>query len=240
MHILKAMVKRNRELPGGRIRLLVFDLDGTLVDSQRDLTESVNAMLRHFGKHELPTELVARYTGDGAPMLVRRALGDPDDQHYFHEALDYFVAYYRQHKLDTTRAYLGVPEALEALRFARDGQGRALQRAMAVLTNKPVNPSRQIVQALGLGGFFFQVYGGNSFSTKKPDPQGIEVLMQEAGAGPEETLIIGDSDTDIVTGQNAGTWTCGVTYGFGRLTIESPPPDLLVDDPQDLVVGLNA
>ena len=172
--------------------------------------------------------------GNGAPMLVRRALGDPDDERFLAEALNFFVAWYRQHKLDHTTVYAGVPEALEALRHGRGPGGRPLERRMAVLSNKPVNPSRQIVEALGLGGFFFQVYGGNSFPTKKPDPLGARTLLAEAGAQPEEAVIIGDSDIDVLTGRNAGLWTVGVRYGFAPHTLETAPPDVLVDEPSEL------
>ena len=227
------MIRRNRPIPAERIRLLIFDLDGTLVDSRLDLANSVNATLRHFRRPELPCDVIASYIGDGAPMLVRLALGDPDDSKFVEDALSWFLAYYREHKLDNTTVYAGVPESLTALRFTRDG-GRALERTFAVLSNKPVHPSRAIVQALGLAEFFVQVYGGNSFPTKKPDPLGARTLLEEAGVAPEEAMIIGDSDVDVLTGRNAGLWTCGVTYGFAPHSLESAPPDVLVDSPAEL------
>ncbi len=130
-----------------QIKLLIFDLDGTLIDSRLDLIHSVNAMLRNFGRPELPGDVVASYVGDGAPMLVRRALGDPKDETLFTQGLEYFLAYYREHKLDHTKVYAGIPEALAAIHASGNGS----QRKMAVLSNKPVNPSRAIVEALGLG-----------------------------------------------------------------------------------------
>ena len=163
------MIRRNRDIPAERIRLLIFDLDGTLVDSRLDLANSVNATLRHFERPELPCDVIASYIGDGAPMLVRLALGDPDDSKLLDDALAWFLAYYREHKLDNTTVYDGVKESLATIRFSRNGE-RALERTFAVLSNKPVHPSRAIVQALGLAEFFVQVYGGNSFPTKKPDP----------------------------------------------------------------------
>src|SRR5512141_179166 len=158
------MLKINTPIPAEKIKLLIFDLDGTLVDSRQDLANSVNAMLRWLHQPELPCDLIASYIGDGAPMLVRRALGDPDDEHQVQAALEYFMTWYREHKLDTTYVYAGMIEALQAIDAANG------ERKMAVLSNKPVNPSRAIVEALGLGPFFFQTYGGNSFHTKKPDP----------------------------------------------------------------------
>ena len=228
------MVTVHRAIPADRIRLLIFDLDGTLIDSRLDLVNTVNAMLRHFSRPELPGDVIAGYVGDGAPMLVRRALGDPDDGAYMREALDFFLKYYREHKLDHTVVYDGVRQALNALRFGRDGSNRALERTLAVLINKPVNPSRQIVQALGLGEFFFQIYGGNSFPTKKPDPLGARTLMEETGVQPEEAVIIGDSEIDVLTARNAALWSVGVNYGFVPESLKIAPPDVLVDTPAEL------
>lgn len=222
-------MKVHRPIPAGSIKLLIFDLDGTLIDSRADLVNSVNGMLHHLGRKPLPAEVVGTYIGDGAPMLVRRALGDPVDDRYFQNALQFFLDYYREHKLDSTRVYAGIPEALHAM---RDG------RRMAVLTNKPVNPSRAIVEALGLGKFFSQVYGGNSFPTKKPDPMGALQLMREFEAKPEETLMIGDSSNDVLTGRNSGMWTCGCTYGFSPHTLLQAPPDVLVNHPSELPQAL--
>src|SRR5208337_2562731 len=100
--------------------------------------------------------------------------------------------------------------------------------------NQPVNPSRAIVEALGLTEFFLSVYGGNSFPTKKPDPEGAREILREANTRPKETLIIGDSDIDVLTGRNAGLWTCGVTYGFAPQTLSLAPPDVAVDNPGEL------
>jgi phosphoglycolate phosphatase len=234
------MVTVHRAIPAHCIRLLIFDLDGTLIDSRLDLVNSVNAMLRHFQRPELPGDVIAGYVGDGAPMLIRRALGDPDDGAYMREALDFFLNYYREHKLDHTVVYDGVRQALNALRFGRDHSDRALERTLAVLSNKPVNPSRQIVQALGLAEFFFQIYGGNSFPTKKPDPLGARTLMEETGAEAEETVLIGDSEIDVLTARNAGIWSIGVTYGFVPESLKIAPPDVLVDSPQELLQALSS
>jgi phosphoglycolate phosphatase len=163
-------------------------------------------------------------------MLVRRALGDPDEEESVQEALEYFLSYYRVHKLDYTREYPGIKEALVAI---RDGQNGS-ERRMAVLSNKPVNPSRAIVDALGLGEFFVRVYGGNSFHTKKPDPLGVRTLLEETGIRSDEAVIIGDSSVDVITGRNAELWTCGVTYGFAPRTLDDAPPDVVVDSPQEL------
>lgn len=225
------MIRTNRAFDPAKIQLILFDLDGTLIDSRLDLIHSVNAMLRHLGRPELPGEVIATYVGDGAPMLVRRALGDPEDETYVQRALDFFLTYYREHKLDHTHVYDGVLDTLRRLQNGLDGQ----MRRMAVLSNKPVHPTRAIVDALGMKDFFFAVYGGNSFPTKKPDPMGARQLLLEAKCRPEHAVIVGDSSNDILTGRNAGIWTVGVTYGFAPQTLDLTPPDVLIDTPTELV-----
>ncbi len=223
------MIKFRRQFDPRQIKLLIFDLDGTLVDSRLDLIHSVNAMLRHFGRPDLPDDVIASYVGDGAPMLVRRALGDPRDESIVKAGLEHFLAYYRVHKLDHTRIYDGIRDMLAAIR-----NSNGISRQMAVLSNKPVIPSRAIVEALGLAEFFVHIYGGNSFSTKKPDPKGAQTILREIRARPNETLMVGDSSVDVITGRNASLWTCGVTYGFAPHTLCEAPPDVVVDKPHEL------
>jgi len=161
---------------------------------------------------------------------VRRALGDSADEALFQPALDYFLGYYRIHKLDHTTVYAGIPEALKRLAKPLNG----VQRLMAVLSNKPVNPSRDIVQALGLGDFFVRIYGGNSFTTKKPNPLGVQTILNEIKVAASEAVMIGDSSIDVLTGRNAGLWTCGVSYGFAPHTLEEVRPDVVVESPGEL------
>ncbi len=212
-------------------KLLVFDLDGTLIDSSRDLCNSVNATLQHFGKPELPDPVIATYIGDGASMLVRRAFGDPEgdvhDEEYVTAALTFFLDYYRVHKLDYTHVYDGVLEALAAIRANRPD----LQ--MACLTNKPVRPSVELCDQLGLAPYFFRVYGGNSFHTKKPDPHGLLTLIDEASSTPAETVMIGDSAVDILTARNCGARSIGCTFGLAPHSLEAVPPDYTVSSPTE-------
>jgi len=225
-------------------RLLVFDLDGTLIDSREDLSNSVNAMLAHLGKPELPHAVIAGYIGDGASMLVRRALGDPEgdvhDAEFVDGAVEFFLDYYRQHKLDYTYVYDGVMDALEAIR--REWPGIP----MAVLTNKPVRPSVDICTHFGLDRYFFRIYGGNSFHTKKPDATGLLALMAEAAALdaamekilPAETVMLGDSDVDILTARNCGARSVGCSYGLAPERLAAAAPEVVARTPAGWVESL--
>jgi len=231
------MIRTLRSFDPRAIKLLIFDLDGTLIDSRLDLVHSVNAALRHIGHPELPDDIIASYVGDGAPVLIQRALGgEAVDGALVRKGLEFFLSYYRAHKLDHTTVYPGVADALGSIQQGSNGT----PREMAVLTNKPVVPSRAIVEALGLGAFFRQVYGGNSFATKKPDPEGARRLLEEAKVRPDHAAMVGDSHVDVETGRNAGLWTIGVTYGFAPHTFTDHQPDVLVDSPAELAEVFSA
>jgi phosphoglycolate phosphatase len=212
--------------------LVVFDLDGTLIDSARDLAISMNATRENFDMPALDPRLIYSFVGNGAAMLVRRALGPDADEDLNQRALAFFLEFYREHALENTRLYAGVQEALEQL--AAEGH------RMAVLTNKPVKISRDIIAALGMAGHFKEVYGGDSFPTKKPDPQGLLALLKETGTLTSDAWMVGDSGVDIQTARNAGVRSCGVTWGFQPDACAAENPDVLIDKPDQLCKFLSA
>lgn len=207
--------------------LVIFDLDGTLIDSRLDLANSANATRAFMGMGPIPNETVYSYVGNGAPMLIRRVLGPGASEDDIAKALEYFIHYYHDHRLDFTVLYPGVRKSLDAL--AAGGI------KMAVLTNKPVRISHLIVEGLNVAHHFASVYGGNSFPEKKPSPVGILKLMEELGTAPERTLMVGDSSVDVETARNAKAVACGVTYGFQPETLHAAPPDILLDQFDELV-----
>jgi phosphoglycolate phosphatase len=209
------------------VRALIFDLDGTLIDSKRDLIHSVNAMLAEMGRARLDEETISGYIGHGAPLLVSRALGSTAKEEELRRALQFFLAYYEEHKMDSTCAYPGIPEALAELSRKKV--------PMAVLTNKPVKISVRILESLGLASYFRVIYGGNSFETKKPDPLGANKILSEFGAPPRETMIVGDSEVDVQTARNAGTIAVAVNYGFGVHDRAQHPADIYLDKLSDLI-----
>lgn len=210
--------------------LLIFDLDGTLIDSKLDLANAVNASRGFLGLGPISNELVYSYVGNGAPMLIRRAIGTEASDAGVAMALEYFLKYYGEHALDETRLYPGVREALDQFRDAGT--------RLAVLTNKPVRISERIVAGLDLGSHFFRVFGGNSFDQKKPDPVGILALMEESEIPRDRTVMVGDSSVDILTARNAQVRACGVRYGFQPESLREVPPDYLVDDLRELASHL--
>ena len=212
-----------------QVRALVFDLDGTLIDSKLDLALAVNATLANAGRAELPHERVFSYVGQGAMRLVERALGDGATPEEITRAHDFFLSYYRAHMLDNTILYPGVLECLEAL----------ASRPMAVLTNKPWRFSREIIEGLGIARYFREIHGGNSFETKKPDPFGMRAILTTFGVEPDHAMLVGDSDVDVKTARNAGAWACGVTNGFGAETLKEFPPDILLDSLAELPAYLD-
>jgi phosphoglycolate phosphatase len=198
---------------------LIFDLDGTLVDSKKDLTASVNYVRNQFDLPVLTEEEIARFIGNGALMLIRRALDTSATEDNVQAGLQMFLSYYRAHMLDSTSLYPGVRETLDHFADCK----------LAVLTNKPVHFSCAMLDGLGIYKHFTAVYGGNSFDKKKPDPVGIYQILSDTKGQRERTWMIGDSAVDVLTGRNAGVKTCGVTYGYATETFNDAQPDFMVD-----------
>ena len=204
--------------------VLIFDLDGTLVDSKRDLTASVNHIRHQFDLPVLTEKEIARFIGDGALMQIRRAIGPKATESNVQSGLQMFLSYYRAHMLDCTTLYPGVRETIERLTDCK----------LAVLTNKPVHFSCAMLDGLGIYHHFAAVYGGNSFDHKKPDPVGIFQILSDTKGNRERTWMIGDSAVDVLTGRNADVKTCGVTYGYATETFKDVPPDFMIDNFSDL------
>lgn len=201
------------------IDLIVFDLDGTLVDSLPDLAVAANHALRLLRLPEHPLEAHQKMIGGGEKNYVRRFLG-PDHQHLFDQALNLYLEHYSQHLGDRTRVYPGVAETL----------ARFSSLKMAVLSNKREDLSRRVVQTMGLAGFFQAVRGGDSYGVLKPSPEGLGDLIRELEEEPTRTLMVGDKPEDILTGRGAGAYTAAVTYGYGDLSaIATAQPDNLLN-----------
>jgi phosphoglycolate phosphatase len=210
------------------VRALIFDLDGTLIDSKLDLIHSVNATLTEMGREKLSDEVISSYIGHGAPMLISRALGGVAKEDELARGLGYFLEYYEEHKLDNTALYPGVTETLAKL-----GEQRI---SMAVLTNKPVKISVRILEALSVAQYFQAIYGGNSFETKKPDPLGAKAILREFKVkNSGGSMMIGDSEVDVQTARNADMIATAVNYGFGIHDRSQHPADIYLDRMSDLL-----
>jgi phosphoglycolate phosphatase len=207
-------------------RLLVFDLDGTLVDSSRDIAAATNAALRRLapGASEIPLEAILSFVGEGARILVERSLRHAGLRVSADEALPVYIECYAERLLDTTHLYPGVAEALDTLAGP----------TLAVLTNKPGDFSRRILEGLGVAGRFARVLGAGDVPSRKPDPAGLLRLMADTEAVPGETWMIGDSATDVAVARAAGVRAAGVTWGFHPVSLRAAGPDRLIDRPPDL------
>ena len=188
------------------IRLVVFDLDGTLVDSSHDLAEATNALLAELGGAPLALDVVVSMVGEGAAVLVKRALARSGLDPEMPGALGRFLELYDERLLNATRPYPGMIEALAAL---------GARFRLAVLTNKPERPTLEILKGLEMRQFFGDVTGGDSAHGRKPNPAGLLDLAARAGVEASETILVGDSPVDLETSRRAGTSVCLTRYGFG-------------------------
>ncbi|MEW6387548.1 MAG: HAD-IA family hydrolase [Thermodesulfobacteriota bacterium] len=206
------------------IDLIVFDLDGTLVDSLPDLTNAANFACRSLGLPEHSPGAIQGMIGGGEKKFIRRFLG-PEHQGHFEEAFRLYLEFYYSHCGELTRVYPGVKETL----------GRLAGKKLAVLSNKMERLSQRVVQLMGLAPFFAAVRGGDSYGALKPEPQGLMALIRELGAAPGRTLMVGDKPADVLAGREAGAHTLGVTYGYGNLDdLQAAAPELLIPSISEL------
>ncbi len=212
-------------------KLLVFDLDGTIADTRTDLANAVNHSLRGLGRQELSTDKIGEFVGDGLQKLMTRVLdatGGTAQQ--LENSIESFNSYYKEHLVDNTTLYPGVIETLKSI------QGQQL----AVLTNKPRHYSIPILEHLGVNSFFQEVYGGDSFPVKKPDPFTLLEVIKKHGVEKNETLMVGDSIIDVSTARAAGVLVCAVSYGFtSHDKLAAIYPDWLICDLRQLSAILN-
>jgi phosphoglycolate phosphatase len=209
---------------------LVFDLDGTLIDSRRDITTAINRMRAGYGLPPLSLEQVVRMVGEGARVLIERAVGGELPASEIEPALRRYLAYYDEVLLDTTRAYEGVPEMLAELAGAYP---------VALLSNKGEGPSRRILEGLGLASFFRLILGGDSLPSRKPDPAGLRLAAERLGVEPEELLLIGDTRIDALTARNAGSRFGLVLWGFPRPpALAGLAADFQANEPKEVSAAL--
>jgi len=206
------------------IDLVMFDLDGTLADTGRDLTDSVNFTRSHFNLTPLPVQLVYSYVGRGAEYLLKQALPEAVDG-CFHEVMRVFLRHYESHLLDTTTLYPHVRETLDYFSHKKK----------VVVTNKLRHLSVAILRGLGVESCFEGILGGDSAPKKKPHPALLNDTLERFNVAGSKAIMVGDSDTDIEAGKRAGVMTCGVTYGLGRRAdLIDAKPDVLIDDIAEL------
>lgn len=210
--------------------LIVFDLDGTLIDSSKDLAIAMNATREHLGMAPIDPGLIYSFVGNGVRALVQRALGSEASEELVDKGHQFFLVYYGRHAVDNTRLYPRVEETLERLKA---------KHKLAILTNKPVEISYKIVKSLKIEKYFFRVYGGDSFSEKKPNPVGLHALMQEFKVAPSHVWMVGDSSVDVETARMAKVKSCGVLWGFQPESLKKSEPDLLIKDPADILDHLD-
>ncbi|MCB9641063.1 MAG: phosphoglycolate phosphatase [Myxococcales bacterium] len=214
------------------IQLVIFDLDGTLIDSSDDIVAAMRQLLGEMHLSQLSSEQIMSFVGQGVDWLVRRCLeacGMYGEESVL-AAVQRYRALYKSGALKYTHLYTGVRETLERLRLG--------PWELAVCTNKPENIARKVLSGLGISQYFLALLGGDSLSQRKPDAAPLRLLMELLDVEPAETLMVGDSEYDMAAGQAAGVWTCAAAYGFhGIETLEPYQPHAwLTEFPQILSV----
>jgi phosphoglycolate phosphatase len=209
------------------INCLLFDLDGTLIDSRSDLARSVNLTLTDLGRRQLDESEIAGFVGDGVWVLIRRCLKAADPEHrepdteMHRQALALLRKHYSEQMLVQTRLYPNVRETLS----------RFDAKKIALVTSKESDFASQLLEHFGLMTYFDCIIGGNTLPERKPDPKPVEEAMRRLGCAAEESVMVGDSENDVIAGRSAGTRTCAVTYGFrSRQQLLATGPDVVIDD----------
>jgi 2-phosphoglycolate phosphatase len=206
------------------VELIMFDLDGTLAATGRDLADAVNTVRFRLELEPLDDRLVYSHVGRGVEYLLRHSL-PPAYQDKFEEVMDIFLKHYEEHLLDTTVLYPSVEETLE--RFSG--------KKKAVVTNKRQYLASAVLRGLGIEACFDAVIGGDCGMNKKPDPSCIRHLLDRFKIAPDKAVIVGDGDTDIEAGRRADVHTCAVTYGLGdKEQLAAAEPDFMIDDLKEL------
>jgi 2-phosphoglycolate phosphatase len=208
------------------VQTVIFDLDGVLIDSGKDIANAVNFTLQTLGRPTLPSAQIIGYIGPGVEGIWRQCLG-ADAERVLPIALPIYKARYREYCVVETTFYPGIPETLSQL--------KSRGKIMAVATNKPGDFTQRILEGLDLARYFDVVVGAESVQRKKPDPEAIQLILAKLKASPETTVVVGDASTDIEAAKAAGAISCGVTYGYGSLQeIMGAFPDFIIDRAEQL------
>lgn len=206
--------------------LIIFDLDGTLIDSKQDIACAVNLTLQKMDVRPLPDEVIYGYVGNGVRPLIEEMLKKRGKAVEIQTAIKYFQELYTTHLLDTTVMFDGIQEVLQNFHN---------RKKMAVASNKPYRYVKKILEGLNMTRFFLSVKGGDSVKIKKPAPDMLNVIMDETCTSKENSVFVGDSGVDIRTGKNAGVRTIGATYGFRSVgEIMEDNPDAFINSPYEI------